>query len=190
MMTEEVMSCHVSRVTPVSLWQEACHTQDTDLSICSSPHEENILLFSYFSYFFSCFFSFLCFVNYKFKFIQQTFPVIQMQKILTLDDIKICEFERVKWVYWEKYVIGRVGCDRCYVTTRTMPLHSHRPASHSHIPTMKTSDKNLIKLPWHIITLRDTQPLCHVRKRYRWLLTGKLKFKHIFILLIKHKYLF
>ena len=117
-MTEEVMWCHVSRVTPVSLWQEACHTQDTDLSICSSPHEENICCFPTFS----CLFSFLCFVNYKFKFTQQTFPVIQMQKILTLDDIKICEFERVKWVYWEKYVIGRVGCDRCYIMTRTMPL--------------------------------------------------------------------
>ena len=114
MMTEEVMSCHVSRVTPVSLWQEACHTQDTDLSICSPPREKIFVVF--------LLFSFLCFVNYKFKFIQQTFPVIQMQKILTLDDIKICEFERVKWVYWEKYVIGRVGCDRCYVMTRTMPL--------------------------------------------------------------------
>ena len=47
-----------------------------------------------------------------------------------------------------------LGCDRCYVTTWTMPL-SPASLTFSHSDIENIWYKNLIKLPWHIITFRD-----------------------------------
>ena len=139
----------ITRDTGVIVTGGMSHSGYWSVNLFITTRGKYLLFVLFLTFYFHSFF-----VNYKFKFIQHTFPVIQMQKILTLDDIKICEFERVKWVYWEKYVIGR-GWVVTDVMSRHGQCHCHRPASHSHIPTLKTFDKNLIKLPWHIITFRD-----------------------------------
>ena len=58
-----------------------------------------------------------------------------------------------------------LGCDRCYVTTWTMPLPvTGQPHILTFRLTLKTFDKKLIKLPSHIITFRDNHAPSVVRK--------------------------